>query len=92
MPTTLELDSALIRRAQVVVETRQVAFAEAGDLLIPIRASEFGPEHVAADLAEAIRGRGGPHGTRGRDRLQVDRVAFEDLVAFAGCARADRGT
>ena len=36
-PETRELDTEAIRRARVVVETREVALAEAGELLIPIR-------------------------------------------------------
>lgn len=36
-PTTRELDSELIQRSKVVVDTRVGALAESGDLLIPIK-------------------------------------------------------
>jgi ornithine cyclodeaminase len=75
-----ELDDQAIRRGRIVVETREAALAEAGDLLIPIGNGTLRPEDVAADLSEVVRG------------LQVRRspsditifksvgVAFEDLA------------
>ena len=36
-PAMRELDTEAVRRARVVVETRQAALAEAGDLLIPVQ-------------------------------------------------------
>jgi ornithine cyclodeaminase/alanine dehydrogenase-like protein (mu-crystallin family) len=55
-PETRELDAETVRRARVVVETREVALAEAGDLLLPMRAGIIGGDHIAADLAELVRG------------------------------------
>ena len=80
LPDRRELDTQTIRRARVVVETREVALAEAGDLLIPIEEGAIGPEHIVADLAEVVRG--------ARVRTADDDVtvfesvgmAFEDLV------------
>jgi len=80
---TRELDDEAIRRARVVVETRQVAMAEAGDLLIPIRAGVVNAEHVVADLAEVV---GGALVRRTREDVTVFisvGVAFEDLVVAA---------
>jgi ornithine cyclodeaminase/alanine dehydrogenase-like protein (mu-crystallin family) len=75
-----ELDSETVRRARVVVETREVAAAEAGDLVIPMDEGSIGPDHVSADLAELV------HGARVR-RNDADvtvfksvGMAFEDLV------------
>lgn len=82
-PETRELDDEAIRRARVVVETREVAMAEAGDVLIPLRAGVVGAEHVVADLAELV---GGAPVRRGRDDVTVFvsvGVAFEDLVIAA---------
>jgi ornithine cyclodeaminase len=45
-----------VRRASVVVETREVALTEAGDLLIPIADGAIDPTHIRADLAELVRG------------------------------------
>jgi ornithine cyclodeaminase len=55
-PESRELDTETVRRAQLVVETRAVALAEAGDLLIPIAEGAIDAGHVAADLAETVRG------------------------------------
>lgn len=77
---TRELDDDTIRRGRVVVETREVALAEAGDLLIPMWAGIVGEDHVVADLAEVV---GGAPVRRGPDDVTVFKsvgVAFEDLV------------
>ncbi len=79
-PDTRELDDQTVRRARVVVETRDVALAEAGDLLIPMRAGVIPKDHIVADLAEAVRGalvRGGPGDVT---LFKSVGVAFEDLV------------
>jgi len=89
-PETRELDTETIRRARVVVETREVALAEAGDLLIPISEGVIGAEHVVADLAEVVRG--------AEVRLSPDDVtvfksvgmAFEDLVLARAVADSGR--
>jgi len=79
-PQTRELDDDTIGRARVVVETREVALAEAGDLLIPLGAGSIGPDHVVADLSEVV------HGVtvrRSPEEVTVFKsvgVAFEDLV------------
>jgi len=54
-PTARELDTETVRRARIVVESREVALAEAGELVIPIEEGAIGPEHVAADLAALAR-------------------------------------
>ncbi|HZD16678.1 MAG TPA: ornithine cyclodeaminase family protein, partial [Actinomycetota bacterium] len=55
-PQTREVDDETIRRARVVVETREAALAEAGDLLIPIEAGVIGRDDIAADLSEVVAG------------------------------------
>lgn len=52
-----ELDTETVRRARVVVETREVALTEAGDVVIPIREGAIEASHLLADLAEVVRGR-----------------------------------
>jgi ornithine cyclodeaminase/alanine dehydrogenase-like protein (mu-crystallin family) len=80
-PTTRELDSVAIARSRVVVETREVAMAEAGDLLIAIAEGEVDEHHAAADLGELVSG------TRVRTSesditvFKSVGMAFEDLVA-----------
>ncbi|MDP9302504.1 MAG: ornithine cyclodeaminase family protein [Actinomycetota bacterium] len=80
LPDQRELDTETVRRAKVVVETREVALAEAGDLLIPIAEGTIGPEHIVADLAEVVRG--SVVRTADNDVTVFESVgmAFEDLV------------
>jgi ornithine cyclodeaminase/alanine dehydrogenase-like protein (mu-crystallin family) len=54
--TMREVDADTVRRARVVVDTRQGALAEAGDLLIPIRDGIIGAEHIVAELSELATG------------------------------------
>jgi ornithine cyclodeaminase/alanine dehydrogenase-like protein (mu-crystallin family) len=49
-PTTRELDDVAIRRAHIVVDTYDGALAEAGDILIPLKAGVIKRESLLADL------------------------------------------
>ncbi len=77
---TRELDDETVRRGRVVVETREVAVAEAGDLLIPMRAGVVGEDHIVADLAEVVRGAPVRRGPGDVTVFTSVGVAFEDLV------------
>jgi ornithine cyclodeaminase/alanine dehydrogenase-like protein (mu-crystallin family) len=79
-PETRELDDEAIARARVVVETREAALAEAGDLLIPMREGRIGSEHVVADLAEVVRGAPVRRSAEDVTVFESVGVAFEDLV------------
>jgi len=79
-PETRELDTTTVRRGRVVVETREVALAEAGDLLIPIREGAIQAGDIVADLTELVRG---AKVRRSPDDVTVFKsvgMAFEDLV------------
>ena len=52
-----ELDTTLIQRACVYVDTYEGAFEEAGDILIPLRAGDITRDHVRAELTELVTGR-----------------------------------
>jgi ornithine cyclodeaminase/alanine dehydrogenase-like protein (mu-crystallin family) len=80
LPADRELDTETVRRGKVVVETRAVALAEAGDLLIPLAEGAIGPEHIRADLSELVRG--AEVRTADDDVTVFESVgmAFEDLV------------
>ena len=56
LATARELDSATIVRAKVVVETREVALEEAGELLLAIQEGVIDADHVRADLKELVSG------------------------------------
>ncbi len=89
-PQTRELDDEAIRRARVVVETREVAMAEAGDLLIPIGRGVVPKDHVVADLAEVVAGAEVRRGPEDVTVFKSVGVAFEDLALAR--AAVDRAT
>ena len=53
-PTTREVDTNTISRSKVVVESREQALDENGNLLIPMKEGVFGREKIAADLGEIV--------------------------------------
>jgi ornithine cyclodeaminase/alanine dehydrogenase-like protein (mu-crystallin family) len=85
-PDARELDTALVRRATVVVEDRATALREAGDLMIPLAEGAFAAADIHADLAELITGAPLPDG-RPRVFKSVG-MAWQDLVVAAAAHRA----
>src|SRR5260370_30434485 len=55
-PSTRELPSALIARAQVFVDTRAGALSEAGDLLLAVRDGCFALDNVAGEVGDVLLG------------------------------------
>jgi len=55
-PGMQEVDAELLLRARVVVDARDAALEEAGDLVIPIRDGVFGENHIAAEIGEILAG------------------------------------
>ena len=53
-PTTREIDSATIAAAQVFVDRRESALAEAGDLLLPVQEGMITADHIRAEIGEVI--------------------------------------
>ncbi len=51
-----EIPSATVARALVVVDQREAAMEEAGDLIIPIAAGEIDESHIAGELGELVSG------------------------------------
>lgn len=82
-PSMRELDAEAVRRCRVVVETREVAMAEAGDLLLAIGEGVVSPEHVLADLGEVVRGAAVRTSAEDRTLFKSVGAAFEDLVVAA---------
>ena len=74
--TTREVDTTLVRRAYVAVDTYEGAWEEAGDLLIPIKAGAITRRHVRADLAELVS-------RRKRGRTTREEITLFKSVGFA---------
>jgi ornithine cyclodeaminase len=79
-PDMRELDDEAVARARVVVETREAALAEAGDLVIPLRAGRIRADHVVADLGELVRGAVVRRGPEDVTVFKSVGIAPEDLV------------
>lgn len=55
-PEMQEVDAALVRRATVVVDDRDAAGEEAGDLIAAVREGSFRMEEIHAELGELVNG------------------------------------
>jgi ornithine cyclodeaminase len=81
-PQTRESDTHTIQHSRVVVDTYGSAFAEVGELLIPLQEGAITRDHVAADLHELVCGT--KQGRRSTEEVTVFKsvgCALEDLVA-----------
>lgn len=75
-PTTRELDTEAIRRARLVVDSRDSALREAGDVVIPIQEGAITPEHIYAELGEIASG------------VRPGRAAPDEIVVFKSVGNA----
>ena len=66
LPDHQEVGSEVVTRARVVVEEREAALEEAGDLIIPIQEGLVTPDVIDADLGEIVNG-DAPGGSAGHD-------------------------
>lgn len=55
-PTARELDTTTIVKSKLVVDQRQAALAEAGDVIIPLNEGHITAEHIHAELGEVVAG------------------------------------
>jgi ornithine cyclodeaminase len=72
-PDQRELDTALVTRARVFVDSRTGAMSEAGDLLQPMREGAIDENHIAGELGQLAVG-----GIIGR-RAATDVTLFKSL-------------
>ena len=75
-PHTREVDTALVRRAHVVVDTYEGTWEEAGDILVPLKAGAITRRHVRAELAELVA-------RKKKGRTSRDQITFFKSVGFA---------
>ncbi|MCC7422505.1 MAG: hypothetical protein IT428_19675 [Planctomycetaceae bacterium] len=55
-PLAREIPPETVVRSRVVVDSRQAAWDEAGDLILPLKAGLIGPDHIAAEIGEIVAG------------------------------------
>jgi ornithine cyclodeaminase len=55
-PDQREMDSSLVRRSRLFVDSREAALAEAGDIVIPIKEGVIDAGHIAGELGEVAAG------------------------------------
>lgn len=79
-PDMREVDTEAVTSSRVYVETRDVALAEAGDLIIPQDEGRLDPSSIVADLTELVRGQGRREHVDERTLFKSVGLAFEDLV------------
>ena len=81
-PDQREMDSALVARARLFVDSRTGAASEAGDIIIPIDEGAFDASHIAGELGEVAAG-SCPGRTSPRDVTIFKSLgmAVEDLAA-----------
>jgi ornithine cyclodeaminase/alanine dehydrogenase len=79
-----EVEVELLRGSRVVVEYKEQAFQEAGDLVVPMKAGEINADIVAAELGEVVTG--AKAGRTSNDQITLFKsigVAIEDVSVGA---------
>jgi alanine dehydrogenase len=93
-PDQREMDTALVSRSRLFVDSRTGALAEAGDIILPIAEGAFGEAHIAGELGEVASG--AVAGRRSPAEVTVFKslgMAVEDIAAahLAYVKAAERG-
>jgi ornithine cyclodeaminase len=83
-PDVQEIPAETVQRARLVVDHRASAWAETGDLLIPLRAGLISEAHTHAELGEIVAGlKPGRTSPREVTLFKSVGVAVQDLAAGA---------
>lgn len=53
-PTVQEVESAVVERSLLIVDSREAALAETGDLIIPIQEGRISEDHIQAELGDIV--------------------------------------
>src|SRR5215211_7126913 len=84
--TAREMDTEAVVRSTVVVDSYDAAWAESGDILIPIEEGAITREHVVAELGEVVLGKKPARASAEQVTLfKSNGLAFQDAVT-AGLA------
>jgi ornithine cyclodeaminase/alanine dehydrogenase-like protein (mu-crystallin family) len=81
-PEARELDSSLVARASVFVDSREAALEEAGDLLIPMVEGLLSKDSIRGELSELVLGT--KKGRASEEEVTIFKsvgLAFEDNAA-----------
>ncbi len=81
-PDVVELPAETVIRSLLVVDSREAALAETGDLIQPIRKGLIGPDHIHAELGELVLGR--KSGRENNEQITLFKsvgIAVQDAVA-----------
>jgi ornithine cyclodeaminase/alanine dehydrogenase len=82
-PDQREVDSKTVEESRVIVDSREAALAEAGDLIIPIKEGKISADHIVADLGEVVSG------TKLGRRSEDDITLFKSVgLGIQDCAAA----
>lgn len=91
-PAMQEVDGTTVARSLLVVDSREAALAEAGDLMIPIQKGVITADHIHAELGEIVNGT--RPGRADRDEITLFKsvgVAVQDAIAAGrALARAEQ--
>jgi len=93
-PDQREMDSGLVARGRVFVDSRAGALAEAGDILLPMKEGAIDEDHLAGELGEVVLGT--IVGRTSPDEITIFKslgMAVEDVAAahLAYVKAAERG-
>ncbi len=95
-PDARELDTISILKSKVVVDSRESALAEAGDLIIPLTKGVISVEHIWAELGEIIAGK--KKGRTSEDEITLFKsvgIAAQDVasakVIYVRAVREQKG-
>jgi alanine dehydrogenase len=81
-PTQREMDADLVRRADLYVDSREGALAEAGDVVLAIKDGAIAADHIRAELGDVVNGTA--PGRTAADRVTIFKslgMAVEDVAA-----------
>ena len=93
-PDQREMDSSLVARGRVFVDSRAGALAEAGDIILPMKEGAINETHLAGELGDVVLGR--IAGRTSPDAVTIFKslgMAVEDVAAahLAYVKAAERG-
>jgi alanine dehydrogenase len=81
-PDQREMETALVARARLFVDSRTAALAEAGDIVLPLEEGVFGEDHIAGEIGDLLLGR--VPGRQAQQQVTIFKslgLAVEDVAA-----------